>query len=105
MNSGILSTPFNVPIKGVILDETIFKRILGYYFSHSYILNLGHIYGGDVMTAMIITIGCIIITGMILGYLVWRYKIDDRVIKLDGRIKELESRVDSLHTKVGARKI
>lgn len=72
--------------------------------------------GGDVVTALIITLGCIVITGMVIGYLVWRYKIDDRVIKLqesanssfiklDGRIKELESRVDSINTKVGARKI
>lgn len=67
-------------------------------------------------SVLILTIGAIIIVCLIIAYLMWRYKIDDRVIKLqesanssfiklDGRIKELESRVDSINTKVGARKI
>ena len=67
-------------------------------------------------SVLILTIGAIIIVCLIIAYLMWRYKIDDRVIKLqesansyfiklDGRIKELESRVDSINTKFGARKI
>lgn len=64
------------------------------------------------MTALIITLGCIFITGMIIGYLVWRYGQDIKVetinsqfVKVDARIKELEVRIDSLNTKVGARKL
>lgn len=64
------------------------------------------------MTALIITLGCIVITGMIIGYLAWRYGQDIKVetinshfVKIDGKIKELELRIDSLNTKVGARKL
>jgi hypothetical protein len=68
--------------------------------------------GGDVMTALIITLGCIVITGMVIGYLVWRYgqdikleTINSQFVKVDDKIKQLEVRVDSLNTKVGARKL
>lgn len=68
------------------------------------------------MTAIIIVVGCIVITGMVIGYLMWRYGVDSRIktieesihssfLKQDGRIKELENRVDSLHTKIGAKKL
>lgn len=67
---------------------------------------------GDVMTALIITLGCIVITGMVIGYLVWRYgqdvkleTINSQFVKVDDKIKQLEVRVDSLNTKVGARKL
>jgi hypothetical protein len=68
--------------------------------------------GGDVVTALIITLGCIVITGMVIGYLVWRYgqdvkleTINSQFVKVDDKIKQLEVRVDSLNTKVGARKL
>lgn len=64
------------------------------------------------MTALIITLGCIVITGMVISYLVWRYGRDVKVetinsqfVKVDARIKDLEVRIDSLNTKVGARKL
>jgi hypothetical protein len=64
------------------------------------------------MTALIITLGCIVITGMVIGYLVWRYgqdikleTINSQFVKVDDKIKQLEVRVDSLNTKVGARKL
>lgn len=68
------------------------------------------------MTAVIITLGAIVITSMIIGYLMWRYGVDQRIIKMIekqdkekieiyDKVKQLESKVDSINTKVGARKI
>ncbi len=79
---------------------------------HQCYVRLGLLDDGDVMTALIITLGCIVITGMVIGYLVWRYgqdvkleTINSRFVKVDDKIKQLEVRVDSLNTKVGARKL
>lgn len=79
---------------------------------HQCYVRLGLLDDGDVVTAIVITIGCIIITGMVIGYLVWRYgqdvkleTINSQFVKVDDKIKQLEVRVDSLNTKVGARKL
>ncbi|MBP7315174.1 MAG: hypothetical protein KA968_08140 [Chitinophagaceae bacterium] len=79
---------------------------------HQCYVRLGLLDDGDVVTALIITLGCIVITGMVIGYLVWRYgqdikleTINSQFVKVDDKIKQLEVRVDSLNTKVGARKL
>ena len=94
------------------MGSEFLKRQLGYYSLHLILSGYLLLDGSDVVTALIITLGCIVITGMVIGYLVWRYGSDQRYATIEELVKnqektiqDLKDRIDSLHTKIGARKL